>query len=257
MFCAECGKQIPDTARFCSFCGAAIAASAAPPARAPSPPPPPPPPRPASFRAPVEPPDDDETEPVESEAEPEGEAERIVLAWENRIKILSNPAVWRGVLLAFGISCALAGIFFFVLSQDVDGLLIGLGAFGGFMVLFLLIGAVIDLFGGFRVRFALTTAGVRSMSGKGAKAAAGTAFWVGVLAGNPATAGAGLLARSEQNMFIGYDEVKTLEFWPGRRYIEVKAGMLSKPIGLYCLPENYTPAADLLRQMCPTAKVVE
>ena len=40
MFCSQCGEKNPDDARFCSKCGAALAAAEAPaPAAAPAPPP--------------------------------------------------------------------------------------------------------------------------------------------------------------------------------------------------------------------------
>jgi hypothetical protein len=112
--------------------------------------------------------------------------------------------------MVFGITCALGAIFFAFISQSIEGLVAGAAAFAFFMFLFVIIAAIIDLFGGFHVRFALTDAGVRSMSGKYAKATAGVAFWAGVLSGKPGLAGAGALAQAEQGNRV--KEFKHLSF---------------------------------------------
>jgi zinc-ribbon domain len=64
MFCANCGKEIPDDSEFCGFCGASSAAAAGAAATAPvaavpqgpPPPPPPPPPSPPAYGPPPPPP---------------------------------------------------------------------------------------------------------------------------------------------------------------------------------------------------------
>jgi hypothetical protein len=248
MFCDKCGAPNADSARFCRSCGAAIAALAPTAQRVEPAPPPAPGPAPVDQAAPPPPRASLDAAPSPTEA--------VVLSWENDIRILGNPAVWRGVLLAFGVACGLGAVFFAVISQSLWGLAVGAAAFAGFVILFTLIGAIIDLFGGFHVKFALTTAGVRSGAGKGAAAAAGTAFWAGVLSGKPGLAGAGLLARSERDAFIPYAEVTQAKFRKRSRLIEVKGGFLQKPIGLFCQPETYQPAEDCLRKMCPSARMI-
>ena len=247
MFCDKCGAGVSDSARFCRMCGAAVAAPVATPQRvepvvAPDPasaypPPPPPPPgiNPDIASSPTE---------------------EVVLAWENNVGILGNPAVWRGVLMAFGIPCGLGAVLFTVISGSVWSFAICAAAFVGFIVVFVLAGAIIDLFGGFHVKFALTSAGVRSVAGKGAAAAGGAAFWTGVLLGKPGLAGAGVLAQSERDVFIPYTEVTQAKFRRRSRLIEVKGGFLQKPIGLFCKPETYQAAEDRLRKMCPSARMV-
>lgn len=179
-------------------------------------------------------------------------AETISLAWDAQIRVLSNASVWGGVLAAFGIGSCLATVLFLAISQNVWALAVGAGLFAFFMLLFLLIGIVIDLCGGFKVTFALTNLGVRSIAGRGAGRAADAAFWTGVLTGRAGAAGAGLLAKSEQNAFIPYGQVTKVQARPGGRTILVKGGFLDKPIRLYCTAENYAQAEALLRQKCPT-----
>lgn len=234
MFCENCGNQISDTARFCGNCGTAFSP-------------------PENTDAPVAQLSPDHYNDTKTSTP---EAEEISLTWENQIRILKNPDVWSGILMAFGISAFLLGIFLSAISKSLDGLLLAAGIFTFLMTVFVVVGFVIDLFGGFQVRFALTTFGVRSIAGKGAKIAANTAFWVGVLTGKAGTAGAGILARSEQNNFISFQDVSEVKLHPGRCYIRVKGGFLQKPIALYCLPDNYIDAEAILRQKCSRAKFI-
>lgn len=265
MFCGNCGTALADSAHFCTACGVACGAPAS-----------------AGTTIPVAASADAATaraaatatgavavaavgmkhassDPSQTDILAPGDtpAQEVVhLGWENKIRILGNPDVWSGMLLVFGISCALGAILFFVISKSVWAVLGAGAAFLGFMALFIIVGFVIDLFGGFLTRFALTTSGVRSLGGKGARTAAQTAFWVGVLAGKPGAAGAGLLAESEQDNFIAYPEISEVRLRPGRFNIRVKGGFLQKPIALYCLPDNYVRAEALLRQHCPQSKFV-
>jgi hypothetical protein len=177
--------------------------------------------------------------------------EQIRIAWDARIRILVNPSVWGGVLAAFGIGSFLLTVLFLAISKSPRALVAGAGIFAFLMVVFVIVGLCIDLFGGFRTTFALTTLGVRSIAGKGAGRAADAAFWAGLLLGNPGAAGAGLLARSEQNVFIRYGDVTRVKLKPGRRYLLVKGGFTQKPIGLYCTQENYDQVEAILRRQCP------
>ena len=230
-FCSQCGASLENAAKFCGGCGAPI--TAAHPAAEP-------------FVA----------APDSQPGEFDTEDERILLTWNARIRVLFNPSVWGGLLAAVGIPSVFLSLLMFSVSRQADSLLFGVVIFTGVMVMFVVITAVIDLFGGFRVVFALTTNGVRSVSGKGAKAAASTAFWAGLLLGKASVAGTGLLAESEQDVFIPYSEVTKVKVRPGRRYILVKGGFLQKPIGLYCTPENFAQAEAFIRQHCPTSRFV-
>lgn len=248
MFCGNCGTAISDGARFCSKCGTACRAPEAagmPVALAAS--------DSAAFTAATA---ASAAVTAERPASDTPAQEVVNLSWENKIRILSNPDVWNGMLMVFGISCTVGAIFFFAISKSPWAVVVAGSAFLGFMALFIVVGFVIDLFGGFLTGFALTTSGVRSIGGKGAKTAAQTAFWVGVLAGKPGAAGAGLLAESEQNNFIAYPEITQIKLRPGRFNIRVKGGFLQKPIALYCLPDNYARAEALLRQHCAQSKFV-
>lgn len=174
--------------------------------------------------------------------------EQAYLTWETRIKVLANPSIWLSLLMAFGIPSVLLGILIGVIAKNpVYALLIPLVGTGGFLLIFVLVGLVIDLFGGFKVIFALTTHGVRSMSGKVAKATSAAAVLTGIMTGNLGAMGAGLLAESEQNVFIPWGAVTKVKVAAGRRVLTVKREWGFKPIALYCTRENYAQVLEIFR----------
>lgn len=179
--------------------------------------------------------------------------ETVLVAWTTSIRLLTNAEVWRPVLLAFGISAAALGVLMTVISRSPQGMLVALAIFAFLMVLYVMIAVVIDLFGGLAATFALTSLGVRSRAGSGARSASALAFWTGVLAGKPGLAGAGMLAETEQDVAIPYADVTSLRIEPTRRYVHVRGGLVSKPLGLYCTPENYDRVVAILNERCPSA----
>lgn len=170
--------------------------------------------------------------------------------------MLSNPSAWCGVALSLGAGALGLGLLFVVISKSAAGLLLGASLFGGLMLVFVLIGGTIDLYGGFRVHCLLTNYGVRSLSGKGARAAASTSLVGGILTGSLTGMAAGELARSEQNVFIPYGEVLKVKVSTRRQYILVKGPWGQKPVGLSCTSEDFPRILQLLQERCSSAQFV-
>ena len=104
------------------------------------------------------------------------------------------------------------------------------------------------------MNFMLTSMGIRSISGKGARAAAQTAIIGGILTGSLVGMAAGSLAKSEQNVFIPYGEVTKVRVNTRRRYILVKGDWSQKPIGFYCNKDNFSSVLQLLQERCPSVQ---
>lgn len=177
--------------------------------------------------------------------------EQVLMSWPAQIKILNSPEVWKSMALALGISGLALGGLLWAVSGSAQGLLVGLGCCLFLVVLFVLVGIVIDRCGGFAVSFALTSTGIRSVSGKGAELAADAAFWTGLLAGSAGTAGAGLLARAEHDILTPYEDVTRVTVNAPRKYVHVKGALRSKPIGLSCTAENLPQVVQILKERCP------
>ena len=180
--------------------------------------------------------------------------ERVLITWQARIRVLTNPDVWASILMAFGIPGILLGVLVAMIAKRPEfALLVPAVLVSVLLGIFIVVALIIDLFGGFRVTFLVTTDGVRSVSGKGAKAASTAATAAGLLAANAAVAGAGLLAKSEQDVFIAWKAITKIKVRPGRRFVMIRAGWGDKPIGLYCTPENFPQVLDNLRQYAGAA----
>lgn len=94
------------------------------------------------------------------------ELDTVLLAWDARVRVLTNPPAWFGVSVSLGGGALALGILFLFISKSFMGFLFSAAIFCGLMILFVMIGGVIDFFGGFRVMYALTNHGVRSLGGQ-------------------------------------------------------------------------------------------
>ncbi len=175
------------------------------------------------------------------------ENEIILFRWNHQIKMLFNPVLWGNFVACFGIPAILLGIGFSFTGNYKASVFLAVGLIAFFAVIWTLTGIVIDLASGFLTSFVITNRGIYFSSGKGAKTAATVAVAMGVLAGSASTAGAGFLARSEQDGTIQWKDVKKVNVRKGMRYIFLRQGFGHKPIGLYCTKENFEPILALIQ----------
>ena len=183
--------------------------------------------------------------------------EQILVGWEKRVRVLFNPAMWVYALLGFGAGACFVALLFMVLGAGATGFLLAVILLGVCLVISFIAMLAIDLFGGLRTVFALTTRGARSVAGKAAQGISYGATAVGVLVRSPMLAGAGLLAVSEQSLFIEYECVKTVKFNRRRQIIVIRKRRLSKPVALYCTDEVFERALAVLREQSPKALFAE
>lgn len=174
--------------------------------------------------------------------------QQVLLEWPARVPVLRNRNLWFNVCIGFGIPSIVIGSFFGWGDSLVTGLKFSAGFLVFFLMLFVVIGGVIDLLGGFRVLFRLTDAGVESLAGKASSRAGRIASVGGFLAGSMGAVGAGLAAREEAHVFISWDEVQSTKVNERTGYVLVKAGFFSKPIGLYCTPENFQQVLKIVQE---------
>ena len=177
------------------------------------------------------------------------DAEQTLLAWDHRIRMLANANLWRAFALVFGAPVAVLGAVLAVTAGWKTGVTAAAGGLVLFGVLWLIVGVIVDLMGGFRARYAVTTRGVYFASGKGERGAAQAATVIGLLAGKPGMAGAGLLAQSEQDAFIAWPDVARVK--TRGHYVEIRSRHALKPIGLYCTGETIGLLRNALRSHAP------
>ena len=175
------------------------------------------------------------------------EKEEVLFKWDHRIKMLFNPVLWGNFVACFGIPAILLGGGFSFTGHLQGAALLAAGLIAFFAVIWFITGIVIDIGGGFAASFVITNRGIYFSSGPGSKKAADIATLIGVLAGSASTAGAGFLARAEQDTDVEWEKIKKVKVRKGMRYIYVRGSFGNKPIGLYCNKENFEPVLALIQ----------
>jgi uncharacterized membrane protein len=226
--CPSCGGENPGVAAFCGLCGANLAAAR-----------PLPPPLPPAAAARLE------------------WITSFPLATSRFILYdLAKVLFWTGsILLCLGSVIALAqGAGHSSASEWLDVIGIFLLVLAGLGLLFLLV--MVAVFRNrFRAWFSIGPEGAayetRSRAAHWSNRAAVVA---GILAGSAGTAGAGLLAYSQESDRVSWSGVRRVRLHPRHCVISVMNGWRVL-FRFYCTPDNYAEACRLVRLYAPAAVV--
>ena len=174
-------------------------------------------------------------------------AEPLIPPWTLRVRTLFNRVTWGALPLVLRIPLAFLTVLIGFVATWKEAFLLaaGLGAF--FVVLWAISCAILDLLGGLEASYLLSERGIHFAMGRRSRDVADAVAVVGALAGSATTAGAGLLARSEQEADITWREIRRVRVVEKARYVEVRGRLLSKPIGIYCTPENFEAVREIVR----------
>ena len=178
--------------------------------------------------------------------------ELLLPGWTVRIRMLVSARLWKSFVLVFGIPVTLFSVVVALASGAYDGLIVLVGGLALFAFLWAAVGIVIDVTGGFTAGYAVTNRGVHFRLGKGARGAADAATLIGLLSRSPAAIGAGLLASAEQGAFIAWRDVRKVTIDARSRYIQVRAALGSKPVGIHCTEENFARVRHVVRERSAT-----
>ena len=247
-YCSNCGAQLPDDAKFCGSCGTPCSADL--PSQAPGPgvvsqtPPP--------YEAPAPSPEQlDGTVRLCQDG---------VYRWVYELSLLKNPAVFITLLKIFGgiivgmwlLLNIMDGFSNFLEITKVMGLILA-----GLCVLLLLSYLIVaGLSGGkYCVLFEMDEKQIAHIQlprqFKKAQVAGWIAMLAGVLAGNPAATGAGILAASRNKLTNQFRNVRKINAVPSRNTIYVKGALKSNQI--YVDDAGFQFVLDFLRSHCPNA----
>lgn len=255
-FCSNCGAQLPDDTQFCGSCGTPVAAAQpAQPAQAPAPDPgmytqaPPP------YSAPA---------PAPSPEQLSGAVQLCqdgVYRWVYELSMLKNPAILITLLKIFG--GVIGGIWLLMNIADgfdsfVETTKIMAIVLAGLCVLTLLSYLIVAaLFGGkYCCLFEMDEQQIAHVQlprqFKKAQVAGWIAMLAGVIAGNPAATGAGILAASRNKLTNKFSKVRSIKAAPSRNTIYVKGTLKSNQI--YVDDAYFQFVLDFLRSHCPNAR---
>lgn len=175
----------------------------------------------------------------------------LIPGWSYRIRMLSSARLWKSFVYVFGIPVTLIAVVVALTVGTNTGMIALLAGLGAFAFLWALVGAIIDISGGFTAAYVVTDRGVHFRLGKGSRGAADAAALAGLMAASPVATGAGLLARSEQDAFIAWSDVRKVTISERSRYVQIRAGFGSKPVGINCTEENFPAVCAVIRARCP------
>ena len=210
-FCTQCGTALGLNVRFCGKCGSKIG----------------------------------------------GNVENAV-TWQLNVPLINNRFILGDTVMGCLLTTALAAIFFgviFGIGGGGKGVLQGL-MFAGVAGLGLLVFSFLVLlvfFGNrYPMEFTIQESGLSVVSRSDrAHKANRLALILGVLAGKPGLAGAGLMATSRELRSLRWEEVRSVQKYPHERVILVKGGFLER-LHVFCTPDNFEKASKLIETL--TAK---
>lgn len=171
------------------------------------------------------------------------------MEWKISVPIFKNTMILKQLGLAVGIPFGLVVIIIGVSSGRSVDTLYGIGLIG--VLLFFTWIFIMAVYGGkYEVEFILNSEGVlcRTQAKQARKNRIVNALTIalGLLTGKPAAAGAGLLARERQSVYLRWNRITKVSYHPERQAIHLRGGF-SQNIGLFCTKENYKQVEELVR----------
>jgi hypothetical protein len=220
--CEACGQEVPAGQRFCSGCGAAIG-----------------------------PPGGNER--PGKTLVPEGIAGEH-LHWNRKIPLITNPyLVLQCIFTPLGIAIVM-GSFLSLITGGEWGLLILFLMIGaGLSVLMLLIMLVLQLItgGGLDTEFFISNEGVAHGVGSTTRALNRVSTGGSAVLGSLSGTGAGLLAMSQENTMLPWEDVRYISVYRSMRSLVFRSRYLVSPVVLYCSEENYPAILAMVKKYAP------
>jgi hypothetical protein len=225
--CEACGSVVPEGNNFCTSCGAVLTPA-----------------------------------PIRFESSPSREAEGNLtglVTWNRKIPLITNPwLVLQGIFIPLGIG-VVCGVFFSLITGgewDMLTLFLILGA--GLSVLFLIIMLVLQLVtgGGLETEFFISNEGVAHMAGRTTRALDRISTGGSVVLGSMSGSGAGLLAISQENNTLAWEEVRYVSVYRSVRSIVFRSKYLISPVVLYCTEKNFPEILAMVKKYAPAIATV-
>lgn len=173
--------------------------------------------------------------------------------WEISVPIWKHTVIMNQLGLSIGIPLSLVALAIVLASGIRRDTLYALGLMAALLILtWLFIMAV------YRGKYAALFV----LDGKGALCRTGAAqakqnriintltVMLGLLAGKPSAAGAGILAQSRQEAFLRWSRVTSIKYSPQKHTILLRGGW-TEQMALFCTKENYETVEAFVRRRIP------
>lgn len=220
--CEACGKDVPEGYSFCTSCGAALTL-------------------PFSHADPVNPERVTET--------PDG-----IISWSRKIPLITNPwLVLQCLFIPLGIGIVM-GVFLSLITGgewDLLVLMLILGAGLGVLMLIILLVLQVITGGGLETEFFISDEGVAHKAGRTTRTLDRVSTGGSAVLGSMSGTGAGLLAMSQENNVLAWEDVRYISVYRSVRSIVFRSKYLISPVVLYCTDENFPRILAMVRKFAP------
>jgi hypothetical protein len=173
-------------------------------------------------------------------------AEKI--EWQVSVPIFKDTVILRQLGIALGIPLGIVVIVIGLTSGTSVYALYALGLIGALLLLTWFF--VMAVYGGkYEAEFVLSEEGVlcrtQAKQAKKNRIVNALAVMMGLLSGRPAVAGAGMMAQSKQEVFLGWSRVRRVKYRPRSRTILLRGGW-TENVALFCTQGNYPMVEQLV-----------
>ncbi|MEI7856589.1 MAG: hypothetical protein WCH85_03690 [Methanomicrobiales archaeon] len=220
--CEACGVDVPVGNQFCTSCGALLT-----------------PPSPSSGTVTTE------LFTVDTTG---------IVSWSRKIPLITNPwLVLQCIFIPLGIGIVMGSFLSLITGGEWDLLILMLILGAGLGVLMLVIMFVLQIVtgGGLETEFFISDEGVAHKAGGTTRTldrmSAGGSAVLGSLSGT----GAGLLAMSQENNVLAWEEVRYVSVYRSVRSIVFRSKYLISPVVLYCTDENFPEILAMVKKYAP------
>jgi hypothetical protein len=185
------------------------------------------------------------------------------LHWSVRIPLVRNTIVIKQLTMALG------GGFLFVLLlcvifspgeriQIIAGvgpilLMLFLFIVGLCFVVMIVLEAAMK--GGIDAEFTIDKNGVEYTAGESSKTLNRLGFLGSALLRSSIAMGGSLISISRESQFIRWKDIRSITPYEGQHSILIRTRELVYPMGVFCTPENFSTALDLIRIYAPNVRI--
>jgi hypothetical protein len=223
MICETCGKEVLTGNTFCTSCGVAID------------------PPTGNYRPPAD-------------ARVQAGTPAGLLNWNRKIPLITNPyLVLQCIFIPLGISIVMGFFLSIITGGEWDLLLLFLILSAGLSLLMLFIMLVLQLVtgGGLETEFFISDEGVAYKAGNTTRALDRASAGGSVVLGSMSGTGAGLLAMSQEDNGLLWEDVRYVSVYRRVRSIVFRSKYLISPVVLYCTEENFPVVLAMVKKFAP------
>ena len=188
-----------------------------------------------------------------------GSSDKDIISWEIDVSLLNNKYIARQIIIVFSLAILFVLLVLFLIELFSGTLSLSF-LLNLFKIILLLVAifSVLTVLGVFLVmgnrynyRYTLDPEkGIweKPQAGQRRKNSIvnGLLVFFGLMAKNPAVAGAGVLAQSRQEQHIKWKDINKVETDPRKKVVVLKKNNRTRII-VFCLPDNFDKVAELLK----------